>query len=75
MLFSSATVAFLASSLVAAKPTPVDTHVFARDVQADMDQIAALAQAAYDQAGEEASTVEKRDNTCSWSNVKIRREW
>jgi tyrosinase len=79
MLFSYTTaVALLATSYVAAKPTPArDTHVVPRAVDDGLDKLAELAQAAYEQAEEEASTdaLTKRNNLCSWSNVKIRREW
>ncbi|KAK7432544.1 hypothetical protein QQZ08_000751 [Neonectria magnoliae] len=41
----------------------------------NIDQISSLAQDAYDQAQELVQDAEKRGSTCSWSNIRIRREW
>lgn len=64
--------ALQAASAVLAKPVPEDVAP-----DAAIDQLASLAQDAYDQAETDLSdeTASKRDGTCTWSNIKVRREW
>ncbi|SPO00297.1 related to monophenol monooxygenase (tyrosinase) [Cephalotrichum gorgonifer] len=51
--------------------------VLAAPTTTEEEQLANLAQLAFDQSKAELEdqTVTKRSGTCSWSNIKIRREW
>lgn len=61
-----------AASAVLGSPVPEDVAP-----EQALDQLASLAQAAYEQAQSDFSDEEvaKRGGTCSWTNIKIRREW
>lgn len=65
-----------AASVVLAAPTPDTTP---DTIQSAVDDIASLADQAFHQAETEAheNELNKRggENTCSWQNVSIRREW
>lgn len=63
-----------AASGVLAAPAGSSTTAAAPEIT-NLDEITSLAQAAYDQAQELAQSAEKRGSTCSWSNIRIRREW
>lgn len=66
-----------AASGVLALPQAVTTTESSSPEVTNIDEIYNLAQSAYDQAQELASDSEstKRGSTCSWSNIRIRREW
>lgn len=64
-----------AASGVLAAPAGSSTTPAAAPEVTNLDEITSLAQAAYDQAQELAQSAEKRGSTCSWSNIRIRREW
>ncbi|KAI6782244.1 uncharacterized protein J7T54_008330 [Emericellopsis cladophorae] len=65
-----------AASVVLAAPTPDTTP---DTIQTAVDDIASLADQAFKQAETEAADneINKRggENTCSWRNVSVRREW
>ncbi|KAF7560785.1 hypothetical protein G7046_g3345 [Stylonectria norvegica] len=72
-----AVLALNAASSVLAAPQAT-SEADAPEATVGLDQIADLAASAFDQAQDIAQSddnAQKRDNTCNWSNVRIRREW
>ncbi|KAH7006753.1 hypothetical protein EDB80DRAFT_751544 [Ilyonectria destructans] len=71
--------AFKAASAVKSSPAPVPhetTEAAAVEATAGVFQLADLAAGAFDQAQAIAeSDPHKRSSTCSWSDIRIRREW
>ncbi|KAI1066680.1 hypothetical protein LB507_011086 [Fusarium sp. FIESC RH6] len=61
-----------AGVLAAPQPTTVDSS--APEVT-NIDEVNDLAAAAYKAAQELAGDKTKRDSTCSWKNIRVRREW
>ncbi|CAG7565237.1 unnamed protein product [Fusarium equiseti] len=61
-----------AGVLAAPQPTTIDAS--APEVT-NIDEVADLAAAAYKAAQELAGDKTKRDSTCSWKNIRVRREW
>ena len=74
-----AILALNAASAVVASPAPVPeatTDAGAPEATEGLDQIAELAAAALENAQDILeSDAQKRDSTCNWSNIRIRREW
>lgn len=64
----------LQASAVLASPTPQTTSQVAGN---GFDQLAAIAQSAFDKTKSEVDNgeIQKRDGSCDWDNVRIRREW
>lgn len=71
--------AFKAAYAVMSSPAPVPhetTEAAAVETTVGVVQLADLAASAFDQAQAIAeSNPHKRSSTCSWSNIRIRREW
>lgn len=59
---------------VLAAPQATSIEASAPEVT-NIDEVADLAAAAYKTAQELSEDKTKRDSTCSWKNVRIRREW
>lgn len=56
--------------------TPTGSAAAASTEGAAVDQLADLAQSAFEQTQELVEDdLEKRDGTCTWQNIRIRREW
>ncbi|KAH6889819.1 hypothetical protein B0T10DRAFT_513009 [Thelonectria olida] len=64
-----------AASGALALPQAVTTTESSSPEVTNIDEISDLAQSAYDQAQSLVSDAAKRGSTCSWSNIRIRREW
>lgn len=67
-----------AASAVVGSPTP-DVEVSTpetdnAEMSEDLDKLNELAASAFENAQDIAES-KKRDSTCNWSNVRIRREW
>lgn len=60
-------IALQAASAVLGNPVPASEY----------EQLAALAQSAFEKTKSEidGGEIQRRGGTCSWYNVKIRREW
>ncbi|KAF4983406.1 hypothetical protein FZEAL_1135 [Fusarium zealandicum] len=63
----------LAAGVLAAPPATTLSSA-APEVK-NIDRISDLAAAAYENAHEFAEAQSKRDSTCNWGNIRVRREW
>ena len=67
-LVQSAVLALQAASAIVAQPATPGAG------DADFAELQNLVNSAYEQSKVEAD-LEKRDGSCSWRNVRVRREW
>lgn len=67
-----------AATAVVGSPAPIPevtaTESGAPEATESLDQLADLAAAAFENAQDIAES-KKRDGTCNWSSVRIRKEW